>query len=562
MEGNVFHLPSKKTTIDGSNLITNQHFNKQNAFSEAERKRFNLTGLLPCVVEDEEIQMRRELANIEKIEDTLDQYVYLQNLLDRNVTLFYKLLCDNIQQFMPLVYTPTVGKACINYSKVFTSPKGIYITMKDKGRVFEILQNWPVDDVKAIVFTDGERILGLGDLGINGMGIPVGKLQLYSACAGIPHHQCLPVCIDVGTNNESLLNDEYYMGLKQKRVRGLEYDELVVEFMHAAQIRFGRTVLLQFEDFGNSNAFRLLDITREKFTTFNDDIQGTAAVSLAGVLSSLKVKDVPNKLSEHRIVFLGAGEAGTGIANLIAYAKIEENPKLSIHEARQNIWLCDSKGLVHGGRSNLAEHKQHFAHDFSQSGNVKFEDALEAIKPTLLIGVSGQPQSFTPQVLKSMASFNKKPLIFALSNPTSKAECTAIQAYEGTDYSCVFASGSPFDPVMNPKTKKMMFPGQGNNAYIFPGLALGIIASGACRVPEELMYISATSLADQVSKSDLNRGSMYPPLDNIREVSFKIAVDVASKAYEMGIATNLPMPADLKKYVASKMQDNTYKQYA
>lgn len=562
VEGDVIHLPKQQKAIDGTNLIYNPHFNKQNAFTQEERDRFNLNGLLPAGVEEDELQARRELENINRIEDTLDKYVYLQNLLDRNVTLFYKVVCDNIQQMMPLVYTPGVGAACINYSRIFTSPKGIYVTIKDKGHVYEILQNWPVDDVKAIVFTDGERILGLGDLGINGMGIPVGKLQLYSACAGIPHHQCLPVCIDVGTNNEALLKDEFYLGIREKRVRGEEYDELIVEFMHAAQIRFGRTVLLQFEDFGNTNAFRLLDTTRESFTTFNDDIQGTASVSVAGVLAALKVKDVPSKLANHRIVFLGAGEAGTGIANLLAYAKKQENPKISLEEARKDIWLTDSRGLVHAGRKNLAEHKEHFAHPFETSGTVSFEDAIKAIKPTLLIGVSGMPQTFTPNVLKMMADFNKKPLIFALSNPTSKCECTAIQAYEGTDYRCIFASGSPFDPVQNPKTKKMMYPGQGNNAYIFPGLALGVIASGACQIPDELMYISATSLADQVSKSDVNRGSLYPPLDNIREVSFKIAVDVAQKAYEMGIATNLPIPADLGKYVASKMVENSYKRYA
>lgn len=563
-------VPMKNMPIDGTNLINDPRFNKQCAFTKAERERLGLNGLFPDAVEDlEENQLKREMANLDVLDDNLHKYVYLQNLLDRNVTLFYKVLTENIQQFMPLVYTPTVGRACQEYHKIFTKPRGLYISIQHKNRVYEVLKNWPVDDVKAIVFTDGERILGLGDLGTNGMGIPVGKLQLYSACAGIPHHQCLPVCLDVGTNTEKYLNDPLYLGVKKKRnaISDSDYTELVVEFMHAAQSRWGRTVLLQFEDFGNRNAFHLLEATQNSFTVFNDDIQGTAAVSLGGVLASLRVKDVPNKLKDHRIIFLGAGEAGTGIANLIAYAKTQEDPNLSIAEARKNIWLVDSTGLVYQGRSEkrgpLAEHKASFAHSGYSGAAHDFVTAVKTIKPTLLIGVSGTPQAFTPEVLGAMASFNKKPLIFALSNPTSKAECTAEQAYKATNYKCIFASGSPFDPVPLPgNTSKTLHPGQGNNAYIFPGLALGVITSGACRVPEELMYVCATSLAGQVKNSDFKKGSLYPPLENIKEVSFQIACEVAERAYEMGIATSLPKPQNLPAFIEAYQDQNNYKRYA
>eukprot|EP00924_Labyrinthula_sp_SR-Ha-C_P012587 snap_masked-scaffold_10-processed-gene-11.36-mRNA-1 protein AED:0.01 eAED:0.02 QI:0/-1/0/1/-1/1/1/0/595 len=560
-------LPSRRVILGGRDLLTDPRFNKQSAFTKEERKRYQLRGLLPEACLDEELQMQRELVNLRSRSDDLEKYCYLMNLLERNRSLFYKVVVDNIQECMPLVYTPVVGRACQNYSHVFTKPKGVYVSIKDKGNVFSLLRNWPVDDVKAIVFTDGERILGLGDLGIDGMGIPVGKLQLYSACAGIAHHQCLPVCIDVGTNNQEKLKDELYMGLRQPRLRGAAYDELIVEFMHAAQLRWGRNILLQFEDFGNENAFRLLEMTKDSFTTFNDDIQGTAAVSLAGVLASARMTKKaggPKSLKDHRVLFLGAGEAGTGIAQLIAYAKHMKESGLDLEKARENIWLCDSKGLVHGGRTGLAEHKEHFAHSLNEVGGDEsrlytFEEAVDLIKPTILIGVSGMPQTFTKPILEKMAEFNQLPLIFALSNPTSKAECTAEQAYTWTKGKCVFASGSPFDPVTI--KGKTFYPGQGNNAYIFPGLALGVIASGACKVPEELLYVSATSLASQVRSSDFKKGSIYPPLADIREVSFKIAVDVAQKAYDMGIATSLPIPKDLPAFVGSKMMNNIYKSY-
>eukprot|EP00511_Aplanochytrium_stocchinoi_P002601 CAMPEP_0204829112 /NCGR_PEP_ID=MMETSP1346-20131115/7139_1 /ASSEMBLY_ACC=CAM_ASM_000771 /TAXON_ID=215587 /ORGANISM="Aplanochytrium stocchinoi, Strain GSBS06" /LENGTH=526 /DNA_ID=CAMNT_0051958643 /DNA_START=176 /DNA_END=1756 /DNA_ORIENTATION=+ len=524
-----------------------------------ERKKLNITGLLPSSVESIHLQLKREMKNLRMKRNDLEKYVYLMELLNRNETLFYRLVVDNIKECMPLVYTPTVGEACQKYSHIWSKPRGIYVSIKDKGNVEQILRNWHTTDIKAIVFTDGERILGLGDLGINGMGIPVGKLQLYSACAGIPPNQCLPVVIDNGTNTEEYLNDELYMGLRQKRSRGAEFEELIEEFMMAAQKMFGKSVLLQFEDFGNSTAFKLLNMTRDRFNTFNDDIQGTACVALGGIMSSLKVEKTPSKLADHKIVFLGAGEAGCGIGSLIAYA-ISKEDGITIEEARKNIWFIDSKGLITASRDQakkLPHHKQEFAHDASafEGPLDNLLDVIKAIKPTMLIGVSATPNAFTKKVCEYMAEINEVPIIFALSNPTHKCECSAQQAYDWTGGKCIFASGSPFGTITS--HGKSFEPGQGNNAYIFPGLALGVIAAEAKKIPESLFYETAVCLANLVTGEDYARGSVYPPLEKIRHVSLEIAKQVAESCFKLGLA-RAKQPDEIEAWIRSKVTDFDY----
>ncbi|HVO68933.1 MAG TPA: NAD-dependent malic enzyme, partial [Aggregatilineaceae bacterium] len=406
--------------------------------------------------------------------------------------------------------------------------------------------------VRVIVVTDGERILGLGDLGAQGMGIPVGKLSLYTACAGIDPTTCLPITIDVGTNNHYFLNDPHYIGLLEPRLRGEEYDALIDEFMAAATELFPH-VLIQLEDFGNMNAFRLLEKYRHQFCTFDDDIQGTAAVTLAGLFSALRITG--GRLTDQRFLFLGAGEASIGIANLIVSTLVREG--MSEADARCLCWLLDSKGLVVASRSDLAAHKRPYAHEFSFQRDLLA--TIEALRPTALIGASGQPNTFTPSVLEAMARVNERPIVFALSNPTSQSECTAEQAYRHTDKRAIFASGSPFPTVaMDGHT---FVPGQANNSYIFPGVGLGVLASEAAHVTDEMFYASARALAQQVSEEDLKLGRVYPALSRIREVSAHIAASVASVAFEQEL-TALAHPANLVEFVKEKMYDPTYKMYA
>jgi malate dehydrogenase (oxaloacetate-decarboxylating)(NADP+) len=492
----------------------------------------------------------RILTNLRRLPDDLEKYVALNALHDRNEALFFRVVCDNIDEIQPLVYTPTVGLACQKFGDIFQRPRGLFISSDDRGRIAELMKNWP-HPAKLIVVSDGERILGLGDLGANGMGIPVGKLSLYVACAGVHPRLCLPIILDVGTNNTALLNDPYYIGLRQRRLRGAEYDELVDEFVTAACKAFPG-VVIQFEDFANHNAFRLLRNYRDAVCTFNDDIQGTAAVALAGILSALRVTG--SKLADQKILFLGAGEAATGIADLVVAAMVADG--CSKAEALQRNWLVDSHGLVVKSRTDLAEHKIPYAHDHKSVSD--FLSAIRTLKPTAIIGVAAVGGTFTPEVLQAMAELNARPIIFALSNPTSKAECTAEEAYRYTVGRALFACGSPFPPVQLNGQK--FVPRQGNNSYIFPGVGLGAIASGTRLIIDEMFMCAAKTLANLVPQSDLDQGSLYPALPRIREVSAHIATAVAQIAYQHELAAG-PVPNDLLAHIQRHVYDSRYCEY-
>ena len=537
--------------LSGVALLRDPALNKGTAFTNSERDKLGLRGLLPPHVASQSEQEGRVLENLRRLKDPINRYVLLEALQDRNETLFYKVLIDHIDEMLPIIYTPTVGLACQQFGHIYRRPRGLYVTAADRGRIARVLANWPVPDPAIIVVTDGERILGLGDLGTNGMGIPIGKLALYTACAGIDPTRCLPVLLDVGTNNEALRNDPLYLGLKQQRLNGPEYDALVDEFVMATQQVFPG-VLVQFEDFANHHAFALLERYRDRLPCFNDDIQGTAAVSVAGLLSALRITG--GRLADQKVLFMGAGEAATGIADLATAAMVAEGSKPE--DGRRRSWLFDSKGLVTAGRTDLAHHKKPYAHPHEPVK--EFLQAIEQLQPTAIIGVAATAGTFTEPVLRAMARLNKRPIIFALSNPTSKAECTAEQAYRWTDGRALFASGSPFDPV--DLNGRRHVPRQGNNSYIFPGVGLGAIVSRARRVTDEMFLASARSLAALATDADLAQGSLYPPLAQVRDVSARIAVAVAEVAFARGLA-DTPRPTDLTAAVRDSMYEPTYRPY-
>lgn len=532
----------------GMELLHNPRLNKGVAFSASERDALGLHGLLPPRVFSQEKLVAHVINNVRRKPDNLEKYLYLTGLQDGDERLFYKVLIDNLEELSPIIYTPTVGLACQEYSRIFSRPRGLFITKYDRGHIKDVLRNWPEKDVRVIVVTDGERILGLGDLGANGMGIPIGKLSLYTACAGIDPKMCLPVMIDVGTGNKDLLSDPEYIGLPEPRLRGEEYDALLDEFMAATSELFPR-VMIQLEDFACDNAFRLLARHAQAYCVLDDDIQGTAGVVLAGLYSALRM--IGGKLTEQRLVFLGAGEAAIGIGNLVVSAMVEQG--LSEKEARRLCWFVDSKGLVVAGRTGLAERKLRFAHDYPFQQDLLA--VVEAIKPTVIIGASGKPGTFTPEVLQAMARLNEQPIIFALSNPTSKAECTAEEAYRFTDKRSVFASGSPFPPVV--MDGRTFVPGQANNVYVFPGIGLGVLAAEASRVTNEMFAAAAQALDAQVSPDDFAQGRIYPSLSRLREVSVNIAVAVARVAFAAKL-TARSEPADWRGFIESKMYNPNY----
>ncbi len=537
----------------GTELLKDALLTKGKAFTAAERAALRLEGLLPPRMLTLDQQIDRALAQFRSKDSDLEKYIFLTSLQQRNETQFFRMLVEHLEETMPIIYTPTVGQACLEYGSIFRNPRGLWISIEDKGRIESILRNWPNRGARMIVVTDGERILGLGDLGAYGMGIPIGKLALYTACAGVHPYYCLPITLDVGTDNQKFIDDPMYIGLPRRRVRGQEYDDFLNEFVGAAQKVFPGC-LIQFEDFANHNAFHLLEKWKDRICCFNDDIQGTAAVALAGLIAATRQTDVP--LSDQTLLFYGAGEAGAGIAGLFVRALMADG--MHEAEARKKCWFFDSKGLLVEGRGDkLPPHKVPYVQTAEHVATLA--EAVHRIRPTALIGVAGMGPAFSPEILQAMAGFNRRPIIFALSNPTSKAECTAKEAYECTEGRCIFASGSPFGPVKF--NGREFHPGQGNNVYIFPGVGLGALAVGATRVSNSMFLAAANSLAAQTSDEDLQRGCVYPRLTRIREVSLNIAVRVAEEAFRLGFAS-VAHPKDIRQDIAARMYVPEYPTYA
>ena len=528
----------------GFDILRDKSSYRSIAFTRQERLRLGLQGLLPHMVATEAQLVDRAISGLRQLPRDLDRYMALSSMQERNEHLFYRTILNNLEEVLPWIYTPTVGEACREFSHIAREPKGFFITPDDRGRIEKILGHWPHRDVRVIVVTDGQRILGLGDLGANGMGIPVGKLALYTACAGIPPQQCLPVMLDVGTNNTALLDDHLYIGYPRHRLKGTAYFTLVDEFVRAVQKRYP-DALIQFEDFLTPDAYALLNKYRDRVLCFNDDIQGTAAVVLAGVYAAARVIDQPFR--ELRIMFLGAGSAATGIADLMVSALVDEG--LSPARARRQLWFVDVNGLVTKDRSDLLPHNRPYAHAHAALG---FTEAIDAIKPHVLIGATGAPGTFTQDVVERMSAINSRPVLFALSNPTSRAECTALQAYRWSHGRAVFASGSPFGAVTF--EGREFRPGQGNNAYVFPGIGLAAVFCRARRLPDELFLVAARTLAGLVTAQDLNSGALYPPLRDIRRISLAIAANVAERAYKLRLA-RAKQPRNLTKAIERMMYE-------
>jgi malate dehydrogenase (oxaloacetate-decarboxylating)(NADP+) len=526
----------------GFDVLRDKTLNRSITFRRKERDRLGLTGLLPYSVATPGQMVHRVMANLERLPRDIDRYMQLSSLQEKNERLFYQTVTAHIEQILPLIYTPTVGEACREFSHIAREPKGFFITPNDRGQIRRILDHWPQRDIRVIVVTDGQRILGLGDLGANGIGIPIGKLAIYTAAAGIDPSACLPVMLDVGTNNDELRKDVLYLGYPRRRLTGKAYFSLVDEFVSAVQSRYPNA-LIQFEDFLTPNAYALLNKYRERVLCFNDDIQGTAAVALAGVYSSTRITGVPFK--DLRIMFLGAGSAATGIADLMTSAFVEAG--LTLDEARRRLWFVDVNGLVVKQRTDLMAHNVPYAHEHQSLG---FIDAIDAIKPHVLIGATGAPGTFTQTVVARMSGINPRPVLFALSNPTSRAECTPEQAYAWSGGRAIFASGSPFAPVNY--GGKVLRPAQGNNAYVFPGIGLGAVACRARTLPDELFLEAARTLAKLVRQKDLDEGALYPSLKEIRKISLAIAVSVATKAYAMKV-TRRPKPRNIRGSVEALM---------
>jgi len=541
--------------VRGIDIIRNPRLNKGQAFSMEERQMLGLVGLLPPKVLTQDEQVAVVMDNFSRCQSELDKYVYIMSVQSDNEKLFYRVIELHVEVMMPVIYTPVVGAACQQFSLVYRKTQGLYVSINDAGHVYDVLCNWPETDIQAIVVTDGERILGLGDLGVYGMGIPIGKLALYTACAGVKPKHCLPITLDCGTNTQSLLSDPHYFGIKSKRVTGDKYDAFIEEFMCAAVRRFGQHTLIQFEDFGNSNAFRLLEKYREKYLTFNDDIQGTAAVAVAGIIAGVRMKK--QRITDQTFLFQGAGEAALGIADLLVAAMIAE--KTSVADARKKIWLVDSKGLIVKNRpaGGLTPLKEVFAHQVSPINTL--EEAVDFAKPSIIVGVAAIGGAFTEKVLQSMATNNERPIIFALSNPTHKAECTAEQAYTITKGNCIFASGSPFDPVT--LNGKKLQPGQGNNAYIFPGIGLAVTLFKVRHIPDEVFLKSAEALADMVTPEELASGLVYPPLSKIRDVSVRLAASLGDFLYKHKLATLYPEPTNKEGFVRSHLYNTAYESF-
>jgi len=546
------------TSLRGQLLLDNPLSNKGSAFSIDERRELGLIGLLPAHFSTIEEQLTRTYENYQRKQSDLGRYVFLTALQDRNETLFYRLLEEHITEMMPIVYTPTVGEGCRQYSHVFRRPRGLYISYPDRNEIPSLLANAPAERVEVIVVTDGERILGLGDLGVGGMGIPVGKLSLYTLCAGIHPSTTLPILLDVGTDNRDLLDDPLYLGWRHERVRGQEYNEFIDLFVDAIRQKFPR-VLLQWEDFAKQNAAPLLKRYRDRLCTFNDDIQGTGAVTVAGLLAAMKL--TRTTLGKQRIVILGAGSSAIGICDQIMATMLHAG--YSEDEAKQSLWLVDSKGLVHKERYQLEASKRKYAQpieriakwQLSDPSNLTLSEVVKNVHPTVLIGTSAQPGAFSEDIIREMAAHVERPVVFPISNPTSKSEATPADLLEWTDGRALVATGSPFPPVN--RAGRSIRIGQCNNAFIFPGLGLGVIASGAQRVTDGMFVVAARVLSECSPAMNDPDAPLYPPLECVREISRKVALAVGVEAQRVGVARPTCFE-ELEHHVTNKMWNPRY----
>lgn len=525
------------TNIKGKSLLLDPFTNKGTAFTAEERDSLELHGLLPPRVFTMEEQLRRLYANFLAKPTNLERFIYLAALQDRNETLFYRFCLERIDEMMPIVYTPVVGEACQQFSRIFRRPRGLYINYDQRDNIEQVLRNFHASNPSIIVVTDGERILGLGDQGVGGMAIPIGKLCLYTMCAGIAPYGTLPIMLDVGTNNEERLADPLYLGLRQHRVQGDEYQEFIDRFVAAVQRVFPNTIL-QWEDFYKGNAIRQLERFRDRLPTFNDDIQGTAAVVVAGIYGALRLTG--KRMRDQRVVFAGAGASAFGIADLIAAAMVEDG--LSVDEAKARIWTVDSRGLVTTGRAQLEYFKAAFAQDHAtmdawnvaDRGRITLQETVDNVQPTILLGVSGTPGTFTESMVASMARHHERPIVFPLSNPTSQSECTAEEAIRWSDGRAIVATGSPFPPVQYRGVWTRV--GQCNNAFIFPGVGLGVHVSRALHISDGMFLAAAKALAECVTETDLAESAVFPQLATIRDCSRRVAAAVVERAVSEGHA--------------------------
>ena len=525
--------------VRGIAVLQDPKLNKSTAFTEQEKQALGLVGLVPDVTESEDLQLQRVNLQLAQKPTDLERYIYLMNLLDHDETLFYRTLMSDPARFLPIVYDPTIGEACLKFGHIYRQARGMYLSIARRGKVKDILKNWPEKDVRVICVTDAGRILGLGDLGANGMGIPIGKLQLYTACAGVPPQYLLPMYIDAGTNNEEYLHDPLYLGMRKARPSTEELYSFVDEFVQAVQEVFPKCCI-HFEDWTGVDAVHLLQRYRDKYCVYNDDVQGTAGIVLAGMINAAKIKG--KKLSDEKYLFLGAGSAGIGLADLLCSAMTQEG--LSLKEAQSHVYMFDINGLLEDTRKDLVDFQKPYAHKHAPTRD--FVAAIEDIKPTTIIGVSTVGGTFTQKVIEAMSRVNERPVVLALSNPTDHAECTPEQAYSWSKGKAIYAAGVQFPPVHY--QGHTFLPGQANNFYIFPAVGMAIFATQASRVTDEMFIEAARAVANQVPSDLLKQGLLYPLQSNILETEIQTAARVANLVFDSGLA-RVPRPNDVVAFI-------------
>jgi malate dehydrogenase (oxaloacetate-decarboxylating)(NADP+) len=536
------------TPKHGIELLHDPSLNKSTAFTETEKQALGLVGLVPDVTETEDLQLQRVMMQLGHKTTDLDRYIYLVNLLDHNETLFYRTVMSDPARFLPIVYDPTIGEACLKFGHIYRQTRGMYLSITRRGKVKEILKNWPQKDVRFICVTDGGRILGLGDLGANGAGIPIGKLQLYTACAGVPPQYLLPMYLDAGTNNEQYLHDPLYLGMRKTRPATADLYSFVDEFVEAVQEVFPKCCI-HFEDWTGTDAVHLLQRYRDKYCVYNDDVQGTAGITLTGMINAAKLKGT--KLKDEKYLFLGAGSAGIGLADLLCSALVGQGMKLKDAQAR--VYMFDINGLLESSRKDLVDFQQPYAHEHAPTRD--FVAAIESIKPTTIIGVSTIGGAFTQKVIEAMSRINERPVVLALSNPTEHAECTPEQAYTWSKGKAIYAAGVQFAPVRyNGQT---FLPGQANNFYIFPAVGMAIFATQAKRVTDEMFIEAGQAVADQVSADLLQQGLLYPLQANVLETEIQTAARVAKLVFDSGLA-RVERPADMVAFIREHVYTPQY----